>query len=131
MGREYIGFDHEKLLVYQKSLQFIEWLSNNIDCANYKIPIINQLDRASISILLNIAEGNSRTTSNDKCRYFDISRASAMECAACLDILFVKKIINETINQTGKKYILEIVSMITGLIKSKSNRVYETQEEYK
>lgn len=131
MGREYIGFDHEKLLVYQKSLQFIEWLSYNIDCANYKIPIINQLDRASISILLNIAEGNSRTTSNDKCRYFDISRASAMECAACLDILFVKKIINETINQTGKKYILEIVSMITGLIKSKSNRVYETQEEYK
>ena len=112
MGREYIGFDHEKLLVYQKSLQFIEWLSNNIDCANYKIPIINQLDRASISILLNIAEGNSRTTSNDKCRYFDISRASAMECAACLDILFVKKIINETINQTGKKYILEIVSII-------------------
>lgn len=131
MGREYIGFDHEKLLVYQKSLQFIEWLSYNIDCANYKIPIINQLDRASISILLNIAEGNSRTTSNDKCRYFDISRASAMECAACLDILFVKKIINETINQTGKKYILEIVSMITGLIKSKSNRVCETQEEYK
>jgi four helix bundle protein len=44
---------------------------------------------------LNIAEGNGKHTSADRCRYFDIARGSAIECTACLDVLIAKKKIDE------------------------------------
>ena len=37
----------------------------------------NQLDRASTSVPLNIAEGNGKFTSLDRCRFFDNARGSA------------------------------------------------------
>jgi hypothetical protein len=41
-----------------------------------------------------------------------------------------EKISNEIANE-GKKIIIEIVSMLIGLIKSNSDRVYENDFEYK
>lgn len=46
----------------------------------------DQLRRASISVPANIAEAVGRTTRNDERRFFSISRGSAMECGALLDI---------------------------------------------
>jgi four helix bundle protein len=46
-----------------------------------------QLDRASSSIALNIAEVNGKYTPKDRCRFFDMAHGSALECAAGLDIL--------------------------------------------
>ncbi|MGA2863223.1 MAG: four helix bundle protein, partial [Verrucomicrobiota bacterium] len=40
-----------------------------------------------LAIVLNLAEGNGKFTSPDRCRFFDISRGSALECAAALDVL--------------------------------------------
>jgi four helix bundle protein len=50
----------------------------------------NQLDRASTSIVLKIAEGNGKYTPKDRCRFFCIAHSSALECAAGLDILVAK-----------------------------------------
>ena len=47
----------------------------------------DQLDRASISVVLNIAEAVGRTTPRDQARTFAIARGSAIECAAILDLL--------------------------------------------
>jgi four helix bundle protein len=46
----------------------------------------NQLRRASLSILLNIAEGSGRE-GLDQRKYYVIARGSALESAACLDVL--------------------------------------------
>lgn len=124
-------FNHEKLEVYRKSLAFIQW-SNDI-IANeklYRFPVINQLDRASTSIVLYISEGNGKYTAKDKCRYFDIAKASALESASCLDILFTKDLINEDVVNSGKDQLKEIISMLYGLIKSNSERIYEPSEKY-
>ncbi len=51
------------------------------------LAVVDQLDRASTSIPLNIAEGNGKFTGADRCRFFDIARGSALECAASLDVL--------------------------------------------
>lgn len=122
-------FDHEKLKVYQLALRFNEF-ANNVCRRIPKSNITDQLDRASNSIVLKIAEGNGKYSKKDRCRYFDISFGSSLESASCFDILFTRKLIsNEELN-TGKKMLKEIVSMLVGLIKSNSDRVYEDQEEF-
>jgi four helix bundle protein len=66
-----------------------------------------------------------------KCRYYDIARGSALESAACLDILRKRNIINFKTAEEGKQILFEIVSMLIGLIKSISDRVYEDEIDYK
>lgn len=123
-------FDHERLNVYKKALSFIQFSHKVLSRIQFKSEIKDQLDRASISILLNIAEGNGKFSSKDRCRYFDISMGSTLESSACLDILFIKKIINDDEKISGKEMLNEIVAMLIGLIKSNSDRVYEEIENY-
>ena len=123
-------FDHEKLIVYQKSLEFIEFIEPILQRFKYRIPVIEHLDEASTSVSLNIAEGTGKFTPKDKCKFFDVSRGSALECASCLDILIRKKKISEEEFDIGKKLLYEIVSMLIGLIKSNADRVYENNIDY-
>ena len=124
-------FSHEKLIVYQRSLEFIEFVNHIITSKKTTISTFEQLDRASSSIPLNIAEGTGKYTGKDKCRYYDIARGSALESAACLDVLLKRKIISDKVVEDGKKLLVEIVSMLIGLIKSSSDRVYEDVIEYR
>ena len=113
-------FDHEKLNVYQIAITFIAWSSDLLTDIPKNISVHNQFDRASTSIPLNIAEGNGKYTSADRCRFFDTARGSALECAACLDVLVAKAIIEESVAVEGKGMLLDIVSMLVGLIRSNS-----------
>jgi four helix bundle protein len=115
--------------VYQASIQFVSWVDAVIQTLPKTLAVTNQLDRASTSIPLNIAEGNGKYTEADKCRFFDIARGSALECAACLDVLVVKNHLESA--EEGKRMLFRIVSMLVGLIRStSSSRVYEGSEEY-
>lgn len=124
-------FDHEKLTVYSKSIEFISWLTDLLQKIPKSIAVWDQLDRASTSIPLNIAEGTGKFTPRDKCRYYDSARGSALECAACLDVLVSKKILTTERVIPGKELLSPIVAMLFGLIKSMSaDRVYEEPPEY-
>jgi four helix bundle protein len=123
-------FDHERLKVYQASLEFISWateLLSNIDC---RAAVKDQLDRASTSIPLNIAEGNGKFSIKDRCRFLDFARGSALECAACLDVLVAKRVTDLAGIISGKERLFEIVSMLMGLIRSLSSRVAEEAGAY-
>jgi four helix bundle protein len=109
-------FDHEKLRVYQEALRFVAWVDPVIEKLPAKIAARDQLDRASTSTVLNIAEGNGKRSHPDRCRYFDIARGSAVECAACLDVLAVKGKISRDDAAAGKSILIGIVSMVAGLI---------------
>jgi len=124
-------FSHEKLNVYQRSLEFIDFVNQLISSNSAKLNVFDQLDRAVTSIPLNIAEGTGKYTPKDKCRYYDIARGSALECAACLDVLLKREKITKEFCENGKNSLFEIVSMLTGLIRSTSDRVYEPKFEYK
>ena len=84
------------------------------------IAVNKQLERASTSILLNIAEGNGKHTPADRCKFFDIARGSALECAAWLGVLVAKKMIEEKKSDEGKASLVEIVSMLVGLTRANS-----------
>ena len=119
-------FDHEKLIAYQTSIRFVAWSGSLLKSVPKSLAAHNQLDRDSTSIPLNLAEGNGKFTSADRCRYFDIARGSALESAACLDVLVAKKKLSAGEVAEGKMMLVEIVSMLVGLLKSNSGtRVYE------
>jgi four helix bundle protein len=113
-------FDHEKLIVYQTSISFVSWVSDLFRDLPKSLSVHKQLDRASTSIPLNIAEGNGKFTSADRCQFFDIARGSALECAACLDVLVAKRVADSTVTQSGKEMLVEVVSMLVGLIRANS-----------
>jgi len=123
-------FDHEKLNVYQASLKFVTWATELINGIQAKGAVKDQLDRASTSVPLNIAEGNGKFAIRDRCRYLDFARGSALECAACLDVLVAKRLTDIMTITSGKEQLFEIVSMLMGLIKSLTTRVGEESGEY-
>ena len=80
-------FDHEKLDVYSLELEFVRWLTEFFDevsdsRAAQRRELIDQLDRASMSVLFNTAEGNGKRQGRQRAKYFDDARGSALECAA-------------------------------------------------
>src|SRR5215468_5613231 len=95
-------FDHEKLDVYQEAIAFCGWVGDFLPAISVKTAAKDQLDRASTSIPLNIAEGNGKFSSKDRARFFEIARGSALECAACLDVLVARKLVTEDHVLPGK-----------------------------
>jgi four helix bundle protein len=127
-----IYFDHERLQAYQSSLDFVRWSEPLLERLARTAAIYNQLDRARTSIPLNIAEGNAKFTPADKCRYFDTAHGSAVECAACLDVLFLKQALNGGELDEGKTILRGVVALLVGLIKSKApDRFREDEVEYR
>jgi four helix bundle protein len=80
-------FHHEKLTVYQRALEFAAWSQELIESLTKKTSTRDHLERAGDSIALNIAEGNGKFSQKDRARFFQITHGSALESAACLDLL--------------------------------------------
>jgi len=125
--REY-WFSHEKLEVYQEAICFIAWLAKILDGKNRIGDVKDQLDRASTSILLNLAEGNGKYSLRDRCRFFDTAHGSALECAAGLDVLVAKGVVTPDQTREGKESLQRIVQMLMGLIKRNSRREYDRKD---
>jgi four helix bundle protein len=125
-------FDHEKLNVYSKTLDFITWVTVLLERVPKSAAVYNQLDRSSTSMPLNIAEGTGKFTAPDRCRYYDSARGSALECAAALDVLVAKRLLRKKRNYRGQEILRPIVSMLVGLIKSVApDRVFEDPDNYR
>ena len=125
-------FDHDKLEAYQQSLGFIRWATPLLEKLPAKLSVCDQLDRASTSVPLNIAEGNGKFTSPDRCRSLDSARGSALECAACLDVLVAKGRATEAEVEPGKQLLRRVVSLLVGLIRSNSpDRFREDEVPYR
>src|SRR5687768_4857830 len=117
-------FDHEKLDVYREAIDFVAWLSDVMELTIRTGDVRDQLDRASTSIPLNIAEGNGKYTPKDRCRFFDIAHGSALECAAGLDVLVAKRKATPEQVRPGKESLQKVVRMLVGLIRKNSKREY-------
>ncbi len=127
-----IYFDHEKLDAYKKALAFATWAEPVLERLPKSVAVQNQLDRARTSIVLNIPEGNGRFTAADRCKFFDIARGLALECAGCLDLIFIKKLLSEVELDAGKSLLKDIVSLLVGLIRSNSpDRLHEETVKYR
>jgi four helix bundle protein len=88
-------FDHEKLDVYREAIAFCSWAGEILATITARAAVKDQLDRASTSISLNIAEGNGKFSARDRARLLEFARGSSLECAACLDVMVVRALIAE------------------------------------
>jgi four helix bundle protein len=126
-------FDREKLDVYQLKLKFLTWVTQFL--ADLSGPSLaqtrelrEQLDRASLSALLNTAEGNGRRQGRQRAKFFDDARGSAIECAACLDASVAKGFVFLEQIQSGKEMLARIVAMLTKLVVRFDPEQYRVRE---
>ena len=108
-------FDHERLDVYRVAIDFVAWAGDLIEgpLDGCRLSAVSQLDRASTSVPLNIAEGNGKRTPRDRCRYLDTARGSAFECAAALDVLVARKALRPENIVAGKALLHRDVGMLS------------------
>ncbi len=114
-----MAFDFEKLEVYKKAKVLSRGIldltrrNNNVD------PYLrDQLKRASMSVVINIAEGSGRFTKKDKKNFYTIARGSVYECASLLEIIKDDgKMSEQEYKDLYSKY-EEISKMLLGLIRS-------------
>src|ERR1051326_726688 len=109
-------FNFEKLIVYQKSLDYLDFayeLSDKFP-SHENFRLSDQFKRAALSISLNIADG-AGGTKKEFSNYLRISRRSAKECLVCTTVAFRRKYISEAENKESRSRVTEIAKMISGL----------------
>jgi four helix bundle protein len=106
--------DAEKLDVYRIALEFQAIAGQLVPKRGYA-ELRDQLDRASISIVLNIAEGCGRRSPTDKGRFYSMARGSATECAAILDLLGARGLLDDRLRNRARALLVRTVQMLTRL----------------
>jgi four helix bundle protein len=111
--------DHERLDVYALALAFLTKANEVIQgFPRGRSHLAEQFTRASLSIVLNIAEGAGKHSRLEKRRYYLIARGSATESAALLDVCCRLKLLDEPSYRDAKDMTVRIVAMLVKLAKS-------------
>ena len=116
-----MAFIFEKLEVYQKAVDLAEMISKLTDTfpkGNYYL--VDQINRAALSISANLAEGNGRWHEADRRQFFWIARGSAQECVPIIEICQRKGLLENNLYKELREALDIIVKMISGLIKVKT-----------
>jgi len=112
-------FDFEKLEVYTKAKELnkeiLLFLRENKILDSY---IRDQLKRASISIVINIAEGSGKFSKADKRNYYTTARGSVYECVSLLELIVDENNIEIKKFDYFKSKYETISKMLMGLINS-------------
>ena len=118
-----MAFMFENLEVYQKAINFadqITQLTRQFPKGYYYLS--DQLNRAAISISVNIAEGNGRFTKADRKNFFTIARGSIQECVPLLELMRRRQLIDEATHNQFRDELETLAKMLSGLIKGIDNR---------
>ena len=115
-GNESHVLDAEKLTVYHVALE--------LQCmANTLVPSVNrvlrdQFERASLSVVLNLAEGCGRVSRRQRRYHFGVARGSATECAALTDVLRLRRLTPASECFRARSLAVRCVQMLTKLVES-------------
>ncbi len=118
-----MAFALEKLKVYQKAVDFTDRVASLTESfpRGYGF-LADQLNRASLSIAANIAEGNGRVTKADRKNLFGIARGSVQECVPLLELARRRQLFENSTHGKLKADLEEIARMLSGLIKGIEKR---------
>ena len=108
---------HERLVVWQEAYAFCLWIysiTKNFP-SDERFGLTDQIRRASSSVPINIAEGNSKRTPKDKRKFIDVAIASLEEVHVVLRLAKDLGYITDAQFQKGDKWVCLIGSMLTKL----------------
>lgn len=112
-----MSFTFEKLVVYQKAIDFADAICACTEAfpRGYGF-LVDQLNRAALSVSANIAEGNGRFTKRDRRNFFGIARGSAQECVPLLELARRRALLSDADHLDSYTRLEEIARMLSGLI---------------
>jgi four helix bundle protein len=112
-------FNFEKLVTYQKSLDYVDFVYNTTEQFPKieQFSLTDQFRRASVSIALNIGEGSSGTK-KEFINFIRISNRSLRECVVCTSIAYRRKYIDEKTHNHSRAQLVEIAKLNSGLLNS-------------
>jgi four helix bundle protein len=105
--------------VYQKAFSTNRKIYNFLK-QNKSIPpyMKSQLGRASLSVMLNIAEGTAKTSTKERRNFYIIARGSAFESASLVKFLVGEKEISEEESNEVYSAFEEVSKMLYSMIKN-------------
>ncbi|MFQ5801332.1 MAG: four helix bundle protein [Candidatus Methylomirabilales bacterium] len=119
-----MAFMFEKLEVYQRAVDIAEKIAGLTETFPPKQHhhLVDQLRRASLSISLNIAEGNGRWHAKERKNFFWIARGSVFECVPLLELCKREKLITQEDDASLKEELEILARMLSALIKGAEKR---------
>jgi len=105
--------DAEKLICYRLALQ-LQVLIGTLLPPQHRV-LADQLERASLSVVLCIAESAGRRSRKDKRRFIAMARGSATETAAAIDVLRLRRLAPEAACAAARHLALRVVQVLTKL----------------
>ena len=126
-----MAFMFEKPDVYQKAVD----IAHEVGALIEGFPrgwgfLVDQLNRAALSIATDLAEGNGRSTKPDWRNLFTIALGSSQECVPLLEIARRRGLLQASAVVLTKERLEVIVKMISGLINGLDNRDQQKRTPY-
>ena len=113
-------FGYRKLIAYQKAKEVVKWTYKLLKKFpdEERFAMCNQLRRASISVISNIAEGVNRFSFKDKSRFIDMAYGSLMEVSSQFEIAEELGYITADERQNMDQLIEDDARLLSGLLNS-------------
>jgi four helix bundle protein len=116
----FLNLKHESLDVYKVARQIVieVYKTSKSWPPEERYAMIGQVRRAATSVKFNLAEGSSRKSKKDRCRFYEIARGSIVEIdsvyESAVDLEYNKR---EELQEVGT-LVKRCFSMVTNLIAS-------------
>jgi four helix bundle protein len=120
----FLELKHQGLDVYKFSRQFVLYcyrLTTSLP-SNEKFGMVTQIRRAALSVHLNVAEGCSRHSENERKRYYEIARSSVIEIDAALDVAGDPGYLTDVPLATLAESMVRCFKLLSGMITAKSKQ---------
>lgn len=116
---EYV-FDFERLEVYRKAMELVVTVFRVTRPLprEYQYSVGDQLRRAALSILNNLAEGSGKLSEKEKAQFYKTSLNSARECIPMFTVLMKEHQLPEAQHQTLRQETVHIANMLGRLVAS-------------
>ena len=118
-------FYFRKLNVYHKSLELVKmvYLLTESFPTSERMGLINQIQRAVISVPSNIAEGMGRFSNKERIHFLEIANGSLMEVMCQLEVSLLLGYITQQQFDEQELFISETTKMLIGLRKTFEDKV--------
>jgi len=107
----------QRLDVYQRAIEFLALVGDIAgELPKGHAERSDQLVRAAESVVRNIAEGAGRWSEADSAKHYKIARGEAMECAASLDVMKLRRVVVPERYEHGIRLLESVVAMLTKML---------------